>query len=86
MGKFEPRDPFRTPGGFMPVSDADSGGLSDPAFERRYAALPRLQFGSARPLGSPVARAVALVATAGTAILILALLLFPGLVATTVAR
>ncbi|HEX8413783.1 MAG TPA: hypothetical protein VF637_07835 [Sphingomicrobium sp.] len=37
------RDPFRTPGGFLPASDFESGGLSDPQFERHHAFVVQLE-------------------------------------------
>lgn len=77
MAKFEPRDPFRTPGGFMPVSDAESGGLSDPLFERHHAALPRLDELPERRLHTQAANWISMVASVVALLLILSLLFYP---------
>lgn len=85
MAKFEPRDPFRTPGGFLPVSDFESGGLSDPAFERHYAGLPKLDELPEAPTVRPVHWWQVLIA-ALLALLILGLLFAPEALLATVAR
>ncbi len=85
MAKLEPRDPFVTSSGFYPTSDFESGGLSDPSFERHYASLPQLDELREAPTVRPVHWWQVLIA-ALLALLILGLLFAPEMLLSTVAR